>query len=278
MSWNFRNQPLAELQRMTYDEVQAYIERGDAMVVWPIGATEEHGPHAPLGTDTFAAEVVAREVCIRLGAVLAPALPYGMSLEEGHYPGTIGLTPSLLGAVVREVCSKLVADGFNLILVLSGHRGNDHAVLAGLQEIGADSSAHLLYMCYQDANRGHVKQLLSGTDIPVSDVDDRHGADGHGGSIELSLALAHSPDSVRMHKRRVPDRILADVRRSFPFHPILAVEEVAPEGGYFGDPSFCDAQLGHDIAAATAERIASEVRRYLSHFPRRRSRKESPEV
>ena len=58
---------MAELDRMTYDEVEAYLASGEGIVVLPVGATEEHGPHGALGTDTFAAAIVARKVAERLG-------------------------------------------------------------------------------------------------------------------------------------------------------------------------------------------------------------------
>ena len=265
---------LRELDRMTFDEVEAYLAKGPGIVVLPIGSTEEHGHHGPLGTDTFAARLVCRKVCQRLEAVLAPALPYGMAGDQAHYKGTVSLKPSTLSLLIREICENFIRDKFRLVLIISGHRGNDAATLAGLEEVGFNSDTHFLYMCYQDANRGRLVDVMGAEAASHIRADDqRYGADGHGGSIELSIALAHAPGSVKMDKRKTPDRARADLLRSFPFKTILAIEEYAPTDGFFGDPALCSEKLGEQIAERTADRIATEVKRFLTAFPKRTRRK-----
>src|SRR5207247_10210397 len=109
---------MAELDRMTYDDVEAYLASGEGIVVLPVGATEEHGPHGPLGTDTFAAAIVAMKVAEKLGAVVAPARPYGMSEDQSDFRGTVSLRPSTLALVTREICEHFVRCGYR---VLQGH-------------------------------------------------------------------------------------------------------------------------------------------------------------
>jgi creatinine amidohydrolase len=267
---------LRELDRMTYDEVDDYLKNGPGIVVLPVGSTEEHGTHGPLGTDTFAARIVCRGVAERVDGLLAPALPYGMACDQVNYKGTVALRPSTLALLVKEICENFIRDGFRLVLLISGHRGNDHAVLSGLEEAGYSApSTHVLYMCYQDANKGRLAEVLGPEAAAHIRADDqRYGADGHGGSIELSLAMAHAPQSVRMEKRRKPDRGPADSLRSFPFKAVLSIEEYAPTDGFFGDPSLCSEALGKRIAERTAEQIAAEVHRFLAAFPKRK--KKSP--
>ena len=260
-----------ELAAMTSDEVREYVSSGSGVIILPMGSTEEHGPHGPLGTDTFAATAVSEAVASLLDAVVAPPLPYGMSMHEAKYFGTIGLLPSTVSLLVRELCSRFVWSGFNLILVLSGHRGNDHAAMNGMQEAILGSEVHGLYMCYQDANRGRLGTVVGdgAAGMPVTPDDERYGADGHGGSVEMSVAMAFRPDAVRLTKREVPDRSYADALRSFPFRAVLSVEEYSPTKGVFGDPSYCSEELGKRVVKSTAARIAEEVRRYLEVFPAR---------
>lgn len=257
-----------ELDRMTYEEVEEYVRNGPGLIVLPAGSTEEHGPHGPTGTDTFAATLVSHTVAEHLDAIVAPALPYGMSCDEIHFKGTVALRPSTVALLVREICENFIRDGFRLVLVLSGHRGNDHSYQAGLQEAAYESNTHVLYMSYQDANRGRLKEVV-GDNIPINPDDQRYGADGHGGSTELSIAMAYSPGSVKLDKRLKPDRTRADVLRSLPFRSILSMEEWAPSNGFFGDPSYCSEELGHRIVERTAEYITAEVQRYLDTFPER---------
>jgi hypothetical protein len=88
----------------------------------------------------------------------------------------------------------------------------------------------------------------------------------------LSIAEAHAHDTVRMDKRKKPDRGPIDLLRSFPFRAVLNIEEMAPTDGFFGDPEITSPGLGEQIATRTSERIASEVRRFLEAFPERTTR------
>src|SRR5205814_853170 len=92
------------IAHLTTFEVQDALRGGVDTVVQPIGATEQHGRQCPNGTDYFAATVVGERVAEKLDALLAPALPFGMSEHHMRYPGTITLEPSTLGLVVRDLC------------------------------------------------------------------------------------------------------------------------------------------------------------------------------
>lgn len=264
---------LRELDRMTFDEVEDYIKAGPGIIILPLGSTEEHGKHGPMGTDTFAARIVARGVAEQLDAILAPAVPFGMCFDQRHFKGTIVLKPSTYAFLLKELCQNFVRDGYRLVLAISGHRGNDHPAICGLQEAAMDSETHVLYMCYQDANKGRLAEVVGPAAAKhIRPEDMRYGADGHGGSIELSIAEAHAHGSVKMDKRIKPDRGPADLLRSFPFRAVLNIEEVAPTDGFFGDPSIVSQELGERIAANTAEKIAADVRRFLEAFPKRTKR------
>jgi creatinine amidohydrolase len=268
---------MVELDRMTYEEVEAYLASGEGIVVLPVGATEEHGPHGPLGTDTFAAAIVARKVAEKLGGVVAPALPYGMSEDQFDFRGTVSLKPSTLALITREICENFVRDGYRVVLVISGNRPNDAPCMVGTMGARGESDAHVLYLSYQDANKGRLIEVLGrGHAGHVTETDQKYGADGHGGSMELSLAMAYAPGSVRMDRRTVPDRTKADTIRSFPFRSVMFVEEYMAPEGFMGDPSICSAELGEQIAEKTAEFIAAEVRRYLDVFGDRQRRVPPP--
>jgi creatinine amidohydrolase len=264
---------MLELDRMTYEEVEDYLASGPGIVILPVGATEEHGPHGPLGTDTFAAMIVARKVAEELNGVVAPVLPYGMSEDQFDFRGTVSLRPSTLALVTRELCENFVRDGYRVVLVISGNRPNDASCMVGALEARGQSDAHILYLSYQDANKGRLIEVLGQEHAAhVTDTDQKYGADGHGGSMELSLAMAYAPGCVRLDKRSVPDRTKADLIRSFPFRSVMFVEEYMAAEGFMGNPSICSAALGEKIAESTAQFIAAEVRRYLEIFGDRKRR------
>src|SRR2546428_11691216 len=208
---------MVELARMTYDEVEVYLASGEGIVVLPVGATEEHGPHGPLGTDTFAAAIVARKVAETLGGVVAPALPYGMSEDQSDFRGTVALRPSTLALVTKELCENFVRDGYRVVLVISGNRPNDASCMVGALQARGESDAHLLYLSAQDANKGRLVEVLGGAHAAhVTETDQRYGADGHGGSMELSPAVAHPPGSRPPGQGTGPPPAEAGADRAFP--------------------------------------------------------------
>ena len=76
------------MAHMSWDEVQACIDES-RMVIVPTGATEAHGAHMPTDTDTHQADHMAAELAGRVGAVVAPALPYAVSKTFEHFVGTV---------------------------------------------------------------------------------------------------------------------------------------------------------------------------------------------
>src|SRR5664280_3828693 len=76
-----------EIARMTRDEVDKAVKNFPVAIL-PIGATEQHGLHLPLGTDTFLSAYVSRRICEATGALLLPPVPFGYSWVWRDIPGT----------------------------------------------------------------------------------------------------------------------------------------------------------------------------------------------
>jgi creatinine amidohydrolase len=93
-------------------------------VVVPIGSTEQHGPHLPLGTDFLVAEELARRVGERANVIVTPTLPIGYAQYHAVFPGTLSLTEETLTRALIEVCENLVRYGTTHILFMDGHGGN----------------------------------------------------------------------------------------------------------------------------------------------------------
>src|SRR5690242_9564931 len=91
----------------------------------PLGATEGHSRHLPLGTDTFIIRDLARRVGERYPkAVVLPPMPFGMSWAYEDAPGTVTLSPETLTEVIVEVIQSLFRHGIDRVLILNGHDGN----------------------------------------------------------------------------------------------------------------------------------------------------------
>jgi creatinine amidohydrolase len=93
----------------------------------PTGATEQHGPHLPLGTDTRAARAVTERLD-RDDVVSLPSIPVGVSDHHRQFPGTLSVSPETFAAYVRETVESLAAHGVEKVVVVNGHGGNDDAL------------------------------------------------------------------------------------------------------------------------------------------------------
>jgi creatinine amidohydrolase/Fe(II)-dependent formamide hydrolase-like protein len=104
----------------------AEAAREGAVVIVPMGAIEQHGPHLPLNTDIYDALAIAQraaELVEEFPVLVAPPIWWGLSNEHMDLPGTINVRLETLTAVVSDVCHSIHAHGFDKIVLLSGHGG-----------------------------------------------------------------------------------------------------------------------------------------------------------
>jgi creatinine amidohydrolase len=120
--------PTVFLDELTNPELEAVLAR-PATVIIPVGATEQHGPHSPLGTDVFLPREIARRVALRLdNAVVAPALPYALSYPHRGFAGEFSLRIETFLAVIRDLAVSFAKSGFRRVLFLNGHYDNTYAL------------------------------------------------------------------------------------------------------------------------------------------------------
>jgi creatinine amidohydrolase len=115
------------LGEMTNPEVEAFLAVHHTVIV-PTGATEQHGPHAPLATDVLIPKEIARRVAPRIGAVVAPALSYALSYPHVGFRGLVHIRIPTFMALVEDLCHAFAASGFKRIVFLNGHYDNTYAI------------------------------------------------------------------------------------------------------------------------------------------------------
>ena len=109
------------LQDMKWPEVREYLREHD-LILLPVGSTEQHGRHAPLGTDTFIASRLAEDAARRTLVICAPPLPFGWSPHHLALPGTISIRAEVLQDVLVDAIRSLAVHGFATFVVVNGHR------------------------------------------------------------------------------------------------------------------------------------------------------------
>lgn len=112
----------SRLQNLTWKEVKHRIDSGKRTIILPVGSTEQHGPHLPLGTDTMVAIVLAETAAEKNDVLVAPPLWFGWSPHHMVLPGTITIRPEILVEVAYDMVASLCEHGFDKFIFVNGHR------------------------------------------------------------------------------------------------------------------------------------------------------------
>ncbi|MGW5657358.1 mycofactocin biosynthesis peptidyl-dipeptidase MftE [Streptomyces humi] len=226
------------MPRVLADAVWPAVPSG-ALVLVPIGSTEQHGPHLPLDTDTVVARAVARRAATALDRgrcgppLVAPALEFGASGEHAGFPGTVSIGHEALRAVIVELTRSLSLWAGRVAFV-NGHGGNTATLDSALTQLRAEGHDAVWTACAPP------------------------GGDAHAGRTETSLLLHLEPERVHLADAVAGDpRPLADL---LPELMARGVRAVSPSG-VLGDPAGASAEEGRRamdaMAAATVRRITA---------------------
>ena len=248
--------PLAEL---TWPQVAQAVAEGATTVILPLGATEQHGPHLPLGTDTLRAEALAARLAERLPALVAPALPVGCSDEHEGFAGLLSLEAETLAAVIVDCARRMAGWGARRVVVLSAHGGNGRALALAESRLRRELPALAVWIPDAGALCGlAVREVAAADGISIEAVG------LHAGEGETSELLHLAPDLVRMD-RAIPG-YTGDMDEGLT-RLVATGTRMLNADGVVGDPRAADAgRGGRYLAAQTAcyeaalaERLAVEA-------------------
>lgn len=248
------------IAEMTWYDVEEAARSG-AVLLWPIGVIEQHGPHLPAGTDVYIPTARARRVKDALAqrgidALIVPAYYWGINVVSGSFPASYGIRPELMREVLADLLVGFSRDGFGQIYCLSGHGDALHnqtiyeAIALGAQRSSIDASFVMDRALAQRLGLEPDDPLLTLHGSPSPDLvagsspsaprdpgPPGEFIDVHAGRWETSILMHTCPDLVREEQRRdlVPtDYGAADLavwRRGFD-----DARAKTPQG-YFGDPA-----------------------------------------
>jgi creatinine amidohydrolase len=170
------------------------IER-QAVVLLPVGSTEQHGPHLPLDVDIFLCEQVCLETARRMeGRVLVlPPISYGLNLHHIDFPGTIHIEPEVFIAFCLNITKSVAYHGFRRILVVNGHGSNgplaDLVARKTLLQTESICAAVNYFVFGQEAFENIKESTVT----------------AHADEFETSLYLHLAPERVKMDKAAAGD-------------------------------------------------------------------------
>lgn len=110
------------LQNLTWEDIKEQIKISKGTVILPVGSTEQHGPHLPVGTDTMVANTLADAAARWTNVMVAPPLWFGWSPHHMVLPGTITIRPEILVEITSDIIGSLQQHGFDKFIFVNGHR------------------------------------------------------------------------------------------------------------------------------------------------------------
>ncbi len=194
-------QPNVEFAMMTWPEVKQAFAEGKTTALVYTGGTEQRGPQNVNGGHTLMGQEIVKAIALRLGnALYLPVLPYTPNNASADLPGTIGLTPELLQAILERITDQAMATGFKNVILMGDHGGGQPATYKAAAEKMdakyAPQGKHV-YFCdevYAKAQGDFDKWL----------VDHGYPSSSHAGIPDTSTMLYLGGDKGWVRKELIP--------------------------------------------------------------------------
>lgn len=224
----------------------------ECVLVFPVGSTEQHGPHLPAGTDALHVEHVARAAADlaaeQVPVVVAPTLPYGSSEHHLAFGATLSLDTETLYRVLVSLGRSAVASGFRRLFFVNGHAGNHDVIRVAARDLSLQEHVHTA--------SGSWWQIASDA-LAAAGAAALGGVPGHAGAFETAIVRAIAPDLVA--EGTVP-----------PGKPVTATGPGGPQrawrtdldgawlaiDGWTDDPRTGAAETGRSLLAAAVTAVA----------------------
>ena len=233
---------------LTWTEVDATL-KDRPVALLPVGATEAHGPHLPLATDTVIAQEMARRGAAKLKengipCLILPPIAFTVAEFGASFAGTISISPETSVALLKDVCVS-AGKRFRAVALANIHLEPKHVECA--KKAVEEAKKAGVNACYVDITKKRWVDTL-GEAFKEGD---------HAGAFETSLMMAAAPALVRDHERiSLPpmEGLVAAIKKG-----ATTFTEAGGEDAYFGDPTAASAEEGEAIFDALAEILRLSV-------------------
>jgi len=236
---------------LTWTDIQSMPDKENVVIIQPVGAIEQHGPHLPIIVDSAIAVSVLGKALAKLDptvpAYALPPLYYGKSNEHWHFPGTITLSAQTLLAVLVEMAESIYRSGFRKLVLLNAHGGQPQVMEIASRDIHQKYEDFLVFPLFTWRVPHIAKELLSPKELEFGI---------HAGDAETSLLLSILPEQVKM------ERAVAEYPHGLPEDSLLSMEGKLPfawvtrdltQSGVLGDATVATREKGDRLLESVSD-------------------------
>jgi len=236
----------------TWPELEKYIA-DEAVVILPVGTTEEHGRHLPVGTDAMIArkwgDELGKELEGRLPLLVMETIDYGFSMSVVRkWPGCPNVRTRTITDYVFDIVDSMIEMGFKRIVLLDCHGNHDCILRLVMREI---ADKHGVYIMTLSPYELTAKLYAEIKQDPNGDI--------HGGEWETSWLFAIAPELVNTDEYTDVDKIRCNTILRGPVST-WGLQETTT--GLFGDPTKACAETGHALIAEAVKKGAIYIEEY----------------
>jgi creatinine amidohydrolase len=245
--------PSVMWKELTAEDLRARAA-ADAIVILPVASMEQHGPHLPVGVDTFLCEAVCKagaELAVQsVPCVVAPTVWCGMAEHHMAFGGTFTFELPVYQVVLLSFLKSIERHGFTKVFIVNGHGGNIAALNAFLPDLTRATGLTLYATTYFELSKADLAQFLE-------DQKSVH----HACEVETSMMMVVAPDTVKHD--RLPEAhgmLNGDPRKAFPAARYLPFKDNLTGTGVIGDARRANAGKGEKLLAVCAEGLAATLK------------------
>ena len=242
---------LSNIATYAWPEWRALLDSGHALLVLPMGAIEQHGPHLPVNTDLVIAESVCRYACDKANVPMLPPLCYTVSVgHTAKWPGTLSLSHETFIATICDLAEWAERTGWTRLLLVNSHFGNDASLRVAVDKIRtARMGSFQIGHCHTYNLTDSIWSAF------ISDAEDLHA-----NKAETDLMLHLAPDTVNMSAAKDdPDRTVGQVFS----YPVAQTSL----NGVTGTPSQGTADAGQRLFLEMGDALAAKLECAKSEVP-----------
>lgn len=244
---------IVEWGRLAVPEIREIASCDGSLAVLPVGALEQHGPHLPVSTDTqtavAAAHDAARRVADEIPVLVLPALWAGLSDHHLLFGGTISLSFDEFRAVIRGIARSVKALGFDRMLIVNGHGGNNQALTIIARELGTELRMPIVATHPWSVVEDRLASVLE------DDLHLKHACEG-----ETSMMMVISPEDVHVNRFEEAAKAKAVVPGREGYDRFWSFKDRSPVTGTWGDPRKATSEKGRRLLEIHAGALVDAMR------------------